>query len=126
MCFDSCNDVKLHIHVTGVQYGIKYGVGWLVADILGTCLDVDPDGIIIGLDNILRVAMMANLTFVWQEYNMVSMLVSVDVLMLVRNKFLCRCIWNNTYYWWSNRNIFLYRYFEGFNDVNIEGLVRVV
>ena len=36
--FEGCNDGKIEDILTGVQYGINYGLGWYVSGWLGTVL----------------------------------------------------------------------------------------
>ena len=52
------------------------------ADSLGTFFDGDAYGIIIGIEKLLRFVIIVVLRFMSQEYNMLSILVSVDVLVV--------------------------------------------
>ena len=65
------------------QYGINSSAGWFVADRLGTCFGEDIDGITLGIDNLLRVVVMASFRFLWHENKMVSIMVFFDVFLVV-------------------------------------------
>ena len=64
--FELCSDGNHDNLVTGVQDGVNSGVGKFVADRLGKGFDGDADGIIILLDNNLRLIMMKSLRLVLQ------------------------------------------------------------
>ena len=88
--------------MTGVQDGINYGIGWCVAGGLGTGFDGDAYGITIGIDELieigftyryLRDAMMEILRVLWQDSNMISMMVLIyDLFQLNMSIFSARTL----------------------------------